>query len=456
MDFLFPDVGEGITEGKLVKWLVKEGDAVRVDQPVAKVETDKAVVEIPCPASGTVGKLNFKEGDTMHVGKVLMTIEGASDTKKQDPQKQQEAPAKKAMPHVATTAYNAEIQALPAARAYAKERNVDLGKIKGSGKEGRILKEDIDLFLGGAVRIPAESAPAKGVYATPTIRQLARDLNIDITTIKGSGEYGRITEDDLKKQKTAPRIEKTAEKLSVQTVSGAMHIGDSLELTPMRFAIAKHMALTHANVVPVTHMDEADVTALVKIRNEHKDKLKAQGIQLTVLPFFVKAAAMTLQHHPQFNAQLDLENKKIIVHKEFNMGIAVNTEHGLMVPVVRNVDRMSILAIAKEISALAVKARDRTIAEQDMKGSTFTITSVGSIGGNYFTPIINYPELAILGIGRIQEKPVVRNGQVVIRHIVPLSLTFDHRALDGADAAHFMNTFVEYVQDPDMLFMEVA
>ncbi len=480
--FNFPDVGEGITEGKLVKWLVKEGDAVKADQNVAEVETDKAVVQVPSPVSGVVEKLFHNEGDDIQVGKPLLSIKeegqgGSAPTQAKAGEKEGQKPseagqakeraAKEAQQEAARAEQGEKAPApppatqpkqaiaLPSVRAYAKEKGVDIGLVSGTGKNGRVTKEDIDSFLAQGAKAPenekAAQKSSKMIVASPSVRQLARERGVDISSLQGSGPGGRVTREDVIKA-SKPAAAKEGGKSEAPASSSEEHI----PLTSIRKIIAKKMVLSKQTAPHSTLTEEAEVSLLVSIREREKEKLKEQGIKLTYLPFFIKAAVLSLQKHPLLNASFDGGNERIIVKKSYNIGIAVDTEHGLMVPVIHSADSKSIAAIAKEIAELAGKAREKKLSLDEIRGGTFTISSIGSIGGEVFTPIINPPESAILGIGAIRDKPVVKDGEVVPGKTVVLSLSFDHRVLDGAEAARFLKSMKSYLEDPELLFIEMS
>lgn len=419
-EFKFPDVGEGITEGDLVKWLVKEGDRIEQDKPIAKIETDKAVVEIPSPKAGTILKLHHKEGDVVKVGETLVTIGEAEEKTVEEPEK-------------------------PTKQDKTKKKK-DTGSVVGD--------------LGSTVEeIPApptnpESTPENAhVLATPAVRRLARDMHIDLSKIKGSGKDSRITEEDVRRYAKAGGREES----KAVNVSKRYDIYGHVERIPfkgIRKATAKNMVQSAYTAPHVVHMDNADVTDLWDLRAKEKEAAAKKKTHLTFLPFIIKACIAAFKDHPYLNATLDDEHEEILLKKYYNIGVAVDSEGGLLVPVVKNAQDKSILEIAKEIEKLSEKVRSREIALEDMKGGTFTITNIGSLGGVYATPIINYPEVAILATGAIRESPVVKNSKVVVRKILPLSLAFDHRVLDGAEAARFMNDLIKYLEDPQLLLIE--
>jgi len=393
-DFKLPDLGEGITEGEIRKWLVKEGDFIEEHQTVLEVETDKAVVEVPSPKKGKILKMNKEEGDIAKVGEVLMTIAEEGEA----------------------------IEEKPKAEETAVEERPKSVSVVG------VLPEE-----------------EEGILATPAARALAKDLGVKLETIKGSGPGGSITKEDV--TKASEKVKKAEE------IYG---ITERVPLKGLRRTIAKNLLTAHQTMVFVTIMDEADVTDLWNIRDREKKVLQEKGIHLTFLPFFIKAVQHSLVEHPYLNASVDGEKEEIILKKYFNIGIAVDTPDGLMVPVIRDVDKKTVRELASEIQDLSQKAKERKIKLEEMRGSSFTISNWGHFGGTFATPVINYPDAAILGTGRISDKPWVKEGQIVIRKILPLSLTFDHRVTDGADAATFLSKVMRYLEDPGLLFIESA
>jgi len=394
-DFKLPDLGEGITEGEIRKWLVKEGDSIEEHQTVLEIETDKAVVEVPSPKKGKILKMNKEEGDIAKVGEVLMTIAEEGEAIEEKP-KAEEVPA-------------------------VEERPKSVSVV------GVLPEEE------------------EGILATPAARALAKDLGVKLETIKGSGPGGSITKEDV--TKASEKVKKAEE------IYG---ITERVPLKGLRRTIAKNLLTAHQTMVFVTIMDEADVTDLWNIREREKKVLQEKGIHLTFLPFFMKALQHSLVEHPYLNASVDGEKEEIILKKYFNIGIAVDTPDGLMVPVIRDVDKKTVRELASEIQDLSQKAKERKIKLEEMRGSSFTISNWGHFGGTFATPVINYPDAAIMGTGRIADKPWVKEGQIVIRKILPLSLTFDHRVTDGADAATFLSKVMRYLEDPGLLFIESA
>ena len=408
-EFKLPDLGEGIAEVELRKWLVVEGERIAEHQVVLEVETDKAVVEVPAPRAGVVGRIHRKEGETVKVGETLLSI----------------------------TVNEAE----PPQRAPS------------FGIVGSLPEADDE----------AQSAPQEGFggLATPLVRKLARERGIDLSTVRGSGPRGCITPEDLDRQPTGTQNQQTRQAQQAEqnkqpqqpqhTPSGTDEI---LPMRGLRRTIARNVLASQRTTAFVTSMEEADITEIWQMRDREQHEVESRGTHLTFLPFFIKAAQHALREHPLLNATIDDAAETIILKKHYNFGIAVDTPEGLMVPVVRDVNKKSIIELAEAIQELGLKARERTISLEDMRGSSFTITNYGHFGGTFATPIINWPDVAILGFGRIVERPWVHRGEIAIRKIVPLSLTFDHRATDGADAAHFLAKVLRYLEDPALLFIE--
>jgi len=392
-EFKFPDVGEGIAEGEIVRWLVKEGDSVKEDQDLVEVETDKALLTLNSPYTGKVTKLHGKEGEIIKVGNVLTTFDAGGE----------EPPVE------------------------AEKR--DTGTVVGS------LSDD------AAVEI------AHPVQATPAIRLLAKQMRLDLATVKGTGPGGRITKEDVERAAT-----KTAQQTNAET--DAYGSVEKIPLRGIRRTVAKRMAEASKRVAEVTIWEDADITELERVRARERRVAEEKGVRLTYLPFIMKAVIPALNAHPYFNASLDEGAEAIVLKKYFNIGIAVDTTDGLIVFVIKDADKKNILDLAKETAALADKARLRKIDLHELKGSTFTITNYGVVGASYGTPIINYPEVAILGLGKIEDRPVVRNGEIAIRKIMPLSLAFDHRVIDGVEAGRFLGVVIQHLEDPNLIPIE--
>jgi pyruvate dehydrogenase E2 component (dihydrolipoamide acetyltransferase) len=440
-EFKLPDIGEGIHEGEITKWLVKNGDSVTEDQPIVEVQTDKILVELPSPVTGKVLEIKMQEGTVATVGDVIVTFEtaGAGNAAQTDSQPQQpvaetppapatqpaageskQAPAASATPAAPAKATNGVILATPSVRKYAREKGVDLTTVVGTGKNNRITREDVDRAAAGAPAAATTPAAAPQVQPEPVAQTQAAQ---------------------------APTADKT--------VPQATTAEERVPLKGIRKTIAQAMAKSKYTAPHVTIMDEVDVTKLVELRTQQKAVAEQKGIKLTYLPFIVKAVVSGLRAYPALNASIDDEREEIVYKYDYHIGIATDTDQGLLVPVVRSADRKSMWTIASEIADLAKRGREGKLTVPELKGSTFTITNIGSAGGMFFTPIINYPEVAILGVGRITEKPVVKDGQLAIAPVLALSLSFDHRLIDGVTAQQFMNHIKRLLSDPQALLMEV-
>ena len=409
-EFKFPDVGEGIHEGEIVKWFVKEGDKIKADEPLGEIETDKAIVEMPSPKSGKILKIHVQAGGIIHVGETMVTILEEHETEA-DAKKHMEAKEKKDVPYT--------------------------GSVVGFLEEAKDVKP---------IAVKKESKPImqeKSILATPAVRNLAKQLNVDLNAIKGTGAEGIITIEDVQKATSSVKKDESAGIKITKKYDFFGYI-DRVPLHGVKKAVANKMAESIFTAVQLTNMHEADVSELAALREKEKAAYEKEGIKLTFLPYIVKAVALCLKEHPYLNASL--EEEEIVLKKYYNIGIAVDTEDGLIVPVVKGADAKDIKAIAKDIDKLANDARNRKINLMDLRGSSFSVSNLGSVGVEFFTPIINYPESAILGVGRIIEKPVVKSGKIEIRKMLPLSLTYDHRIVDGAQAARFMMDLMERLQ----------
>ncbi|MDX5981033.1 dihydrolipoamide acetyltransferase family protein [Exiguobacterium profundum] len=423
-EFKLPDIGEGIHEGEIVKWFVKAGDTVKEDDVLLEVQNDKAVVEIPAPVDGTVKEVKVSEGTVAVVGDVLITfdIEGDAPAGEEETPEQPKAEektedvkedVKEDAPRDVQLHKSERVIAMPSVRKYAREKGVDIREVNGSGDNGRVLKEDIDAFANGE----APSAEA--------------------TTEKTESVAPAAAKTEIKPYESATPELETREKIR-----------------GIRKAISKAMVNSKHTAPHVTLMDEVDVTKLVALRKDFKQVAADQGVKLTYLPFVVKALTAAAKAFPTINASIDDVNEEIVYKNYYNIGIAADTDNGLVVPVVKDADRKSIYALATNINELAGKAREGKLAGEDMKGGSITITNIGSAGGQWFTPVINHPEVAILGIGRIAEKAVVKNGEIVAAPVLALSFSFDHRLIDGATAQNALNMVKRLLEDPALLMME--
>jgi pyruvate dehydrogenase E2 component (dihydrolipoamide acetyltransferase) len=439
VEIKLPDIGEGVTEGELVKWLVKVGDAIKADQPLAEVMTDKATVEIPAISGGVVKELKVKEGEVVPIGKVMLTVESSAGSSTSAPAAAASAPAptSKSAPQPAA-AMSAAPVSTPA-------------RTSTSGSAGMDVYPPV-----------AESR----VLATPSTRRLAREMNVDINQVQGTGLAGRVTRDDLLKtpgagataagQPSYPAAMRTNLEIPRPAYQGPAGAAEErVPLKGVRKKIAEKMQLSKQIVPHFTLMDEADVSELVTMRASLKDKAAQYGVKVTYLPFVIKSLIATMREFSMFNASIDDAAQEIVYKKYFNIGFAADTPQGLLVPVIKDADRKSILQISKEIQELSEKARAGKLAPDEMKGATISITNIGSVGGTYATPIINHPEVAILGIYKIVERPVFVNGEVKGAHMMNVTITADHRLIDGAVAANFLKSFVNRLQHPGVLMLDL-
>lgn len=427
-DIKLPELGEGVTEGELVKWLVKPGDAVKADQAIAEVLTDKATVEVPTPVAGTVLELKFKSGDVVKVGSTMITLAGGAGA----------APAVTQAPATQPPQAPAGAQRSVPAAAQAS-------------------------FAVAHEGIFPPVADSK-VLATPATRRLAREMGVDINSLGGSGLAGRVTRDDVLSAKggaatpTASKAPATAgisaPKLAYQGPVGAVE--ERVPMVGIRKKIAENMQRSKLTIPHFTIMDEAKVDAMVAMRESLKEHAEKNGTKITYLPIVMKALIATIREFPMFNASIDDAAGEIVYKKYFNLGFAADTPNGLVVPVIKNADQKSILEISKEILDLSKRARDGKLKPDEMKGATITVTNIGSIGGTYATPVINHPEVAILGMYKIDEKPVIKNGQLAAIKVMNYTMTADHRLIDGAIAARFLAAFIARIENPAKLLVELV
>ncbi|UCC93162.1 MAG: 2-oxo acid dehydrogenase subunit E2 [Thermoplasmata archaeon] len=411
-EFRFPDVGEGITEGTVKNWLLKEGDAVEEDQVMAEVETDKAVVEMPAPVAGTILKIYVQEEEVVTVGQVLVVIGEPGE----DIPEPGTAPVPTAAPAVAAPT--------PAATPAPTAPSAPV----------------------------ATGAPGGKVRATPKVRRLAKQKGVDLATVTPTGTSGRVTEDDVNRAyEVMQAAAAAAQAKPAMKVKLNYDFYGHIKHKPfksLRKVIADNMVESKYTAPHATAMEEVDTTALWDQRTEMKAEAEAQGVKLTFLPFIVMATVKALQKHPSLNSELDEEEADIIIKEYANIGVAVDTDDGLMVPVLKRAEHKDLFGIAKEVEGLTERARSRKIDLADLKGGSFTISNYGSVGGMYGVPIINFPEAAILGVGRMRDVPRVVDGEIVVRKVMGLSVSFDHRIVDGAEVAGFINTLKYLFENP--------
>src|SRR5438034_5033552 len=429
-DFRLPGLGEGLTEAEIVKVLVREGDVIAEDAPLLEVETDKATVEIPSPMAGRVEKVHAEPNRTVKVGQVLVTFAAASSASGgasappglATPLARQPAPARPSPRGSATPPRgNGPAPAPPATRRRARELGVDLHRVPATGPGGRVTDDDVRAGAGGSAPAATQAQAPRAAAAEPAAR-----------VAPGKPLATHVTEPPLPNFEQWGPVERQP-------------------LSHLRRTIAERMTLS-ATVIPhVTHFDRADITELDAIVQRNLESAKARGVTLTLTAFLLKAAALALAEHPTFNAALDAAGGQLIVKRYVHLGVAVATGRGLIVPVLRDVDKKPVIELARELGALAQRVRDGKVTLDDLRGGTFTITNIGALGGTGAIPIINYPEVAILGVARARQEPVVRDGRIEPRLLLPVSLTFDHRVADGADGARFAAAIVRRLERPELL-----
>ncbi|CCQ35424.1 dihydrolipoamide S-acyltransferase [Natronomonas moolapensis 8.8.11] len=529
-EFALPDIGEGLAEAEIVSWLVDPGETVSEDQPLAEVETDKAVVEVPSPVDGTVEELLAEPGEVVPVGTVIVTFAVDGEAADADADAAGTTGAGSAAdPTAGTTGSDPEPAdgrtfASPTTRRLARELGVDIGAVDGSGPGGRIADADVRAAAEGSDtsgspdpgrepegvdpatetdeepkaatrRIDDEgsfgrrgekgdspsttgapgSADRDRTLAAPATRRRAEEAGVDLDSIPTDRtREGKafVAPADVDAYAEAQRRAGAAdaEALSADSAGGvaspdagvstatadhpASSADERIPYRGVRRTIGEQMERSKYTAPHATHHDEADVTDLVETRARLKGRAEERGSSLSYLPFVVKAVVAGLEQYPILNSHLDEDNEEIVLRGEYNVGIATATDAGLMVPVLKRAGEKSLLGIADGVNDLVERARDRSIDPEEMRDGTFSITNFGAVGGEYATPIVNYPETAILGLGEIKEKPRVVAGEVVPRKVLTLSLSIDHRVVDGADAARFTNTVIEYLESPELLLLE--
>ncbi|PYN78687.1 MAG: hypothetical protein DMD96_20245 [Candidatus Rokuibacteriota bacterium] len=478
--FALPDLGEGLTEAEIVKVLVSEGDVLAEDAPLLEVETDKATVEIPSPFAGRVARIHVQPGQTVKVGEVLVTFEDSAGVASGrgggagggfagfgTPRREPVAAGDVSQASTATTAARSGRGDGPVAAKAAAGASI--------GPAATTRATDPGGAGMGQPQVAAGAGAHLGpVPATPATRRLARELGVDLRAVRGTGPGGRVTDDDVRAADGAtrssappPAQRQAPERALVAKPLAAVGMEppalprfeqwgpvERQPLSHLRRTIAERMTLSATLIPHVTHFDRADVTELDAIIRRNVEPARERGLTLTLTSFLLKAAALALREHPQFNASLDPAAGELILKRYHHLGVAVATERGLIVPVIRDVDRKPLVELQRELAALAQRVREGKATLDDLRGGTFTITNIGALGGTGAIPIINYPEVAILGVARAREEPVVHEGRIVPRTLVPISLTFDHRVADGADGARFAAAIVRRLERPEQLLLE--
>ncbi|MHC3379588.1 dihydrolipoamide acetyltransferase family protein [Haloarcula sp. H-GB5] len=546
-EFNLPDLGEGVAEGEVLTWRVSPGDTVTEDQVLAEVETDKAAVDVPSPVNGVVRELHAEVGEMVQTGEVLITIEEEGDAEAADAAAdstdeaesaggdtaQSDSDADKAtaaatseQSEASTSTADGRVFASPSVRRLAREEGVDIAAVDGSGPGGRVTEGDVEAATasagetadsddgptsvvskasddgdsptaavsqgddagdtddGTAVKSAVRSVSGDGqeaasrdqTLATPATRKAARELDVNIDAVPTDQTRDGQPYVDESAVRTYAEAQQAAQAADAEAVSAgggavgttaeaggtgaeatAVETGDGERREPyrgVRRSIGEQMARSRREVPHATHHDQVVVSGLVEARERLAPLAEERDVTLTYTPFVVKCVAAALDQHPVLNTALDTENEEIVYRDAHNIGVAAATDHGLVVPVVNDIDGKGLVELADEINDLVGRARERDIERSEMQGGTFTVTNFGAIGGEYASPIINVPETAILGIGALKERPVAEDGEVVAKPTLPLSLAIDHRVIDGADAARFVNTLKEYLADPTRLLLE--
>ncbi len=440
-DFKLPELGENIASGDVLRVLVQVGDTIERDQPVLELETDKATIEVPSSVAGRVTGVSVKAGDKVKVGQTILSVAGEAA-----------ATTPAAVAPVSTPASAEAVEPAPVP-APVPERP----------RPSPVPDKVVDISRG--LRPPAEPAPADSqppAPAAPSVRRMARELGLDINEVPGSGADGRISIDDVKAHakalitSAAPRAAGSGIAIPVEPLPDFSRWGaiDPQPMRAVRRKTAEHLSYAWATIPHVTQHEVADITNLEVLRKRHAKEAEAAGGQLTVTAVAVKIAAIALKQFPQFNSSIDVAGDRIVYKKYVHIGVAVDTDRGLLVPVIRDADTKNIIQIAVELSQLSEKARARKISLEEMQGGCFSISNLGGMGGTYFTPIVNAPEVAILGISRGRMAPVYQDGEFVARQMLPLSLSYDHRVIDGADAIRFLRWIVDVFEQPFLLALQ--
>jgi len=500
-EYELPDVGEGVAEGEIVAWHVDVGDEVKEDQVLAEVETDKAVVDLPSPVDGTILELHAEEGEIVAVDSVVVTIDVDGDAEAVDGESASaDEPAATSSESTSESTSDGttgqtdqssvpegRVFAPPNVRRLARELGVDISTVDGTGPSGRITEGDVRAAAEGseeeaekteeaekapeqpvaaqssAAETPtqtavqtAESADRERTLATPATRRVAKEEGVDLDAVPTDKTRNGEAFVEAADVQTYAEAQQAAQEVDT-AATGATDETARVTTEPyrgVRRTIGERMAESVYTAPHATHHDTAEVSGLVEAREELKSRAEANDVSLTYMPFVMKAIVAGLKEYPVLNSELDEENEEILYKHYYDIGVAVATDAGLMVPVVENVDEKGLLELAAEVRDLATRARERKLSPDELRGSTFTITNFGAIGGEYAKPVINYPETAIMGLGAIEERPVAADGEVVARPTLPLSLSIDHRVIDGAEAAQFCNTVIEYLENPMLLLLE--
>lgn len=445
-EFHLPDIGEGVVEGEIVAWKVKVGDRVKLDQPIVEIMTDKATVEIPSPRAGVITAIHYTDGQICPVGKVLLVIEedGAPKASASGNGSAARAPAPASTPSPSPAASQGTA-AVPGVAAAAAEHRVPAS--------------------GGPIQVVDATTSRERTLATPATRRLARQLGVELGRVPASGKHGRVTSEDVRGFATQP-VGAAAASAAPSGAPAARAFApvsiastgaeERIPFRGIRKRISDNMVRSTQTASHFTYVEEVDMTELVAVRDRAKSRATERGVKLNYLPFIVKAVVSGLKKWPQLNASLDETTQEIVRKKYYHIGIAAQSPQGLAVSVVRDADHRSIFDLAREIDRLGEAVRNNTATRDELTGSTFTISSLGKLGGVLATPIINFPEVGIIGVHKIEERPAVRNGQIVARWLMNLSISLDHRLVDGWDGAMFLQDVKTLLEDPTTMFMEMV
>ncbi|MBI1926443.1 2-oxo acid dehydrogenase subunit E2 [Candidatus Poribacteria bacterium] len=443
-EFTLPELGENIESGDIVNILVSVGDTIQKEQPVVEIETDKAAIEVPSSMGGVVKAIYMKVGEKAQVGQPILSVETEAESEEPAEAKVEVPEAKE---RAATEAEPPEFEAEEAVE-------VKEGALKVGEKE-----------IAPPSPQPWRDAPREVAPAAPSVRRFAREIGIDINQVRGSGPGGRISIEDVKNYARQITAELKSPEPPPPVPTGRI-VTPSLpdfskwgaverkRMGNVRYATAKHLSLAWSTIPHVSHSDKADITELEQLRKDFGGRAEAAGGKLTITAILLKVAVSALKRFPQFNASVEMEKVEIIYKKYYHIGVAVDTDRGLLVPVIRDVDRKSILELSVELTQISEKTRNRKLSLEEMQGGTFTITNLGGISGTHFSPIVNHPEVAILGVARSRIEPVFIDGQFQPRTMLPLTLSYDHRLIDGADAARFVRWMVDALEQPFLIALE--
>ena len=466
-EFKVPELGENVATGDVTKVLVNVGDTIKQEQPVLELETDQATIEVPSSVAGVVKEIRVKRGEKVMVGAVILTVDsnggGAAASPAAAPQAAKPSEQK---PAEQKSAEQKPAEQRPAEQRPAEQKAPEAAAVAAAPQAAPSQTKVVSMPVrapeqAAAPSIPAPRPDGRAAPASPAVRRLAREIGVDVNVVQGTGPAGRISQEDVKEH--ARRILSSVGAAGAGSGAVLARPGRQLpdfqkwgavERQPwsnIRRATAEHLSYAWATIPHVTQCDKADVTALEELRQRHKERVAKAGGQLTVTAMLVKILATAVTKFPQFNASIDMDRGEIVYKKYVNIGVAADTDRGLLVPVIRNADQKNINQIAIEVKQLAEKARERKLTLDEMSGGGISISNLGGIGGTYFTPIVNWPEVAILGVSRGTTEPIWKDGSFVPREMLPLSLSYDHRVIDGADAMRFLRWVVEAIEQPFLL-----